>query len=137
MMEEVFVDTVAWIALLDEADSLHNEAHQVLSELETKKCNLVTTEFVLLELGDGFSAVGKREQALNFIEELRKSDILRIIPVSQELLGKGWELYSKRADKTWQVTDCVSFVVMQKENITTAFTADKHFVQAGFIALLK
>jgi uncharacterized protein len=137
MIEEVFVDTVAWIALLDEADSLHNEAHQVLSELETKKCNLVTTEFVLLELGDGFSAVGKREQAVNFIEELRKSDILRIIPVSQELLGKGWELYSKRADKTWQVTDCVSFVVMQKENITTAFTADKHFVQAGFIALLK
>ena len=59
-MEEVFVDTVAWIALLDEADSLHNKAHQVLSELETKKCNLVTTEFVLLELGDGFSAVGKR-----------------------------------------------------------------------------
>jgi uncharacterized protein len=136
-MEEVFVDTVAWIALLDEADSLHKKAHQVLSELETKKCNLVTTEFVLLELGDGFSAVGKREQALNFIEELRKLNILRIIPVSQELLGKGWELYSKRADKTWQVTDCVSFVVMQEENITTAFTADKHFVQAGFVALLK
>jgi uncharacterized protein len=116
---------------------IHCTAHQVLSELETKKCNLVTTEFVLLELGDGFSAVGKREQALNFIEELRKSNILRIIPVSQELLGKGWELYSKRADKTWQVTDCISFVVMKQENITTAFTADKHFEQAGFIRLLK
>ena len=55
-MEEVFVDTAAWIALLDEADSLHEKAHQVLAELEAGKTGLVTTEFVLLELGDGFSA---------------------------------------------------------------------------------
>lgn len=135
-MEVVFVDTVAWIALLDESDFLHDQARRILDELENKKRRLVTTEFILLELGDGFSAVGKREQALKFIEVLRELDILRVIPVSQDLLGKGWELYARRSDKNWQVTDCISFIVMKEENIATAFTADKHFEQAGFIKLM-
>ncbi len=135
-MEAVFVDTVAWIALLDESDFLHDQARRILDELENKKRRLVTTEFILLELGDGFSAVGKREQALKFIEVLRELDILRVIPVSQDLLGKGWELYARRPDKNWQVTDCISFIVMKEENIATAFTADKHFEQAGFIKLM-
>ena len=136
MTDDIFVDTVAWIALLDKSDFLHEKARAVLEELARQKYRLVTTEFILLELGDGFSAVGQRQQALEFIEELRELEILRIIPVTQSLLGKGWELYAKRPDKSWQVTDCVSFVVMQEEEITTAFTADRHFEQAGFIKLM-
>ncbi len=63
-MEEVFVDTAAWIALLDEADSLHLKATEVLERLSENKSRLVTTEFVLLELGDGFSSVNKRENGV-------------------------------------------------------------------------
>jgi predicted nucleic acid-binding protein len=48
-MDEVFVDTAAWIALLDEADSLHRKATEVLERLSANKSRLVTTEFVLLE----------------------------------------------------------------------------------------
>jgi predicted nucleic acid-binding protein len=29
-------------------------------------------------------------------------------------------------------TDCISFVLMKKYGIQTAFTFDRHFVQAGF-----
>lgn len=35
------------------------------------------------------------------------------------------------------VVDCISFVVMEEEGITDALTGDRHFEQAGFIALLK
>lgn len=41
------------------------------------------------------------------------------------------------ADTFWSLTDCLSFVVMQREGITDALTGDKHFEQAGFVALLK
>ena len=75
-MSEVFVDTATWIAILDETDSLHRRASEVLEELSEEKTRLVTTEFILLEFGDGFAAVGKREQALKFIENLRGLEIL-------------------------------------------------------------
>jgi hypothetical protein len=42
-----------------------------------------------------------------------------------------------RRDKDWPLTDCISFVVMADEEITDALTGDRHFEQAGFVALLK
>ena len=135
-MDEVFVDTAAWIALLDESDALHQKATEVLDRLSEKKSRLVTTEFVLLELGDGFSAIDKRKNGLKFIAELRGIEILRIVPATQELLLQGWELYLKRLDKNWQVTDCISFAVMKDNGITIAFTSDRHFEQAGFVKLM-
>jgi len=40
------------------------------------------------------------------------------------------------SDKEWSLTDCISFVLMKQEGVTEALTADAHFVQAGFKALL-
>ncbi len=47
------------------------------------------------------------------------------------------ELYNSRADKEWPLTDCISFVVMKQNGLSEALTADHHFEQAGFKALLK
>jgi len=41
------------------------------------------------------------------------------------------------SDKTWGLTDAVSFVVMQEQNLVDALTTDEHFHQAGFRALLR
>ena len=49
----------------------------------------------------------------------------------------GRQLYRERADKEWPLTDCISFVVMQEHGLAEALTADHHFEQAGFKALLK
>lgn len=45
-------------------------------------------------------------------------------------------LYRERSDKDWSLTDCISFVIMQQRGLSDALTADLHFVQAGFRALL-
>jgi len=50
---------------------------------------------------------------------------------------RSFDLFANRNDKDWGLTDCVSFVVMQDQEISMALTADRHFVQAGFEALLK
>jgi hypothetical protein len=34
------------------------------------------------------------------------------------------------------MTDCISFAIMRERKLKQALTADKHFVQAGFEALL-
>lgn len=46
------------------------------------------------------------------------------------------QLYQSRLDKTWDLTDCISFIVMQDQGLIDAVTVDKHFVQVGFRALL-
>ena len=135
-MLKVFVDTVAWIALLNVNDVLHEQARQVMVALRWQNTRLITTEFVLLEVADALSAPSIRPQTVAFIEGLRWLPILQIVPASQSLLAAGWALYSQRSDKDWGLTDCTSFVIMTQEQITQAFTSDHHFEQAGFINLL-
>ncbi len=135
-MDKVFVDTAAWIALLNTSDALHPPALQVMNQLRQQKAFLVTTEFVLLEVADALSTPTIRMKTVTFINSLRQLNILQIIPISQALFANGWQLYSQRHDKEWGLTDCISFVVMTQEQIAIAFTSDHHFQQAGFIKLL-
>jgi predicted nucleic acid-binding protein len=46
-------------------------------------------------------------------------------------------MFREYDDKEWGLTDCCSFVVMRRQDIKDAFTADKHFEQAGFNQLIK
>ncbi len=135
-MDKVFVDTAAWLALLNIDDALHAHAQRVMSTLRQQRMSLVTTEFVLLEVADALSAPTQRARTVGFINGLRRMPILSIIPASQSLFVDSWTLYSNRLDKDWSLTDCSCFVVMTKEHITQAFTSDHNFEQAGFIKLL-
>jgi uncharacterized protein len=62
--------------------------------------------------------------------------IERFVPLTDTLLQEAMTLYSERGDKNWGLTDCVSFVLMRQEGVTEALTADVHFRQAGFRAML-
>jgi predicted nucleic acid-binding protein len=59
-----------------------------------------------------------------------------VVAFSPELVQRATHLYAQRQDKGWSVTDCLSFIVMQDFDISEALTADRHFEQAGFSALL-
>ncbi|WP_263975588.1 type II toxin-antitoxin system VapC family toxin [Leptolyngbya sp. 7M] len=93
------------------------------------------TEAILIEVGNGLSAVN-RAGAVEFIQSCYQTPNIHVVPVNTALLERALRLYGTRADKTWGLTDCISFVVMQEQNLTEAVTADEHFVQAGYRALL-
>ena len=57
----------------------------------------------------------------------------KIVAASDELWEQGRLLYGARHDKDWSLTDCISFVLMEREKIVEALTADRHFEQAGFV----
>ena len=137
MAKAVFVDTAAWIALVNVDDDFHVMAQQVRIQLEQKNCCLVTSYFVLLEVADALNSLRFRRQTISFLNRLKSLGGLQIIEVNQTLFDAGWRLYSQRLDKDWGLTDCISFVIMEREGITTAFTSDKHFEQAGFVRLLE
>lgn len=135
-MRYVFVDTSAWISLIDTDDQSHATATQKVEELVQQNVRFVTTEFVLLEVADGFSRPKNRAAAIAYLNGLRQMAWVRILPLEQRLLREAWALYCRRIDKDWGLTDCTSFVVMEREAITEAFTSDRHFEQAGFAKLM-
>jgi predicted nucleic acid-binding protein len=136
MMPKIFVDSVAWIALVNTRDSLHEKAKEVFDNLRRQSYQFVTTEFVLLEFANALSAPDFRVKAAIFVEGLQKLADIKIIPASSELFRLGFELYKKRSDKEWSLVDCTSFVVINEMKISEAFTEDRHFEQAGFVKLL-
>ncbi|CAD5915901.1 23S rRNA-specific endonuclease VapC20 [Planktothrix agardhii] len=135
-MKKVFVDTAAWLALINDKDYFHNSAVRIRKELKSQGYYFVTSDFVFLEVADALNNPKFRKNAIMFINRFKTLSDLLVIPVSDTLFQLGWQLYCQRLDKDWGLTDCISFVIMQRENITEAFTTDKHFEQAGFIRLL-
>src|SRR5207253_6804793 len=97
----------------------------------------VTTDWVLVEIGDALSRAGNRDVFLRFYEWIRQHPGTTIVPASRQLMEDGVHLYRYRRDKDWPLTDCISFVVMEDEEIHEALTGDHHFEQAGFRVLLK
>jgi len=130
---KVFADTSWFQAILSTRDE-HHEAAVAASRLPWER--LITTEFVLLELGAAFSKPDDRSDFLLIDRMVRTRNDVVLITATSELLQRGRDLFAARPDKAWSLTDCVSFVVMQEQKLTEALTTDHHFPQAGFHALL-
>jgi predicted nucleic acid-binding protein len=134
--EPVFLDTAYVNALINTRDQWHEAAVQWERKLATAQRQLITTEFVLIEIADGLARVRFRLQAAQLIAALQASALVEIIPASSELFTAALALYRDRPDKDWGLTDCASFVAMRERALSEALTTDEHFRQAGFHALL-
>jgi len=137
MKNSVFVDTVAWLALVNKSEDLHDSARTVRDQLIQQKAKLITTDFVVVEIANSLARLPLRGLARKLIDFIRTSDTVELVTIAPELFEKAYQLYCARDDKEWGLTDCTSFVVMQKMRMNRAFTADRHFEQAGFTVLLK
>ncbi|MEC4805388.1 MAG: type II toxin-antitoxin system VapC family toxin [Jaaginema sp. PMC 1079.18] len=136
-MTEVFLDTSFAIALSSIRDRHHQKAVQLARQLEVDKAHLVTTEAILLEIGNALSKARYRSSAIKLLESLENDPNVNIILLTREIYYAAFNLFKQRTDKEWGLVDCVSFIVMQNRGITDALTTDSHFQQAGFRALLR
>ncbi|HZH89310.1 MAG TPA: PIN domain-containing protein [Pyrinomonadaceae bacterium] len=128
-MTEVFVDTSFVIALVNHKDQFHAQAAAMADLYDGRE--LVTTEAVLLEIGNGLARNFKAE-AIEIIENFISADEVRIVPLDAELFQKSLILYKSHQDKAWGLVDCSSFIVMRELGIVDVLTVDHDFKQAGF-----
>jgi predicted nucleic acid-binding protein len=119
--------------LLNDRDAAHRKSIQFAHTTRP----VVTTAWVLTEVGDAFSAPENRPAFLELLDLLRTSPDAHIIEPSLELFERGVDLFRQRPDKEWSLTDCISFVVMRDGGLNEALTGDHHFEQAGFRVLLR
>ncbi|MCU0240236.1 MAG: type II toxin-antitoxin system VapC family toxin [Pyrinomonadaceae bacterium] len=137
MTNKVFLDTGYVIALSVESDEHHERALEIAQQLETENTSLITTRAILLEVGNALSKERYRQATVELLDSLEQDLSVEIVPISEELFSKAFELFRNRTDKEWGLIDCISFIVMKEMGITEALTPDRHFDQAGFRALLR
>ena len=134
-MRQIFADTSYWMALLNPRDQIHVKAIAITRGLSSTR--LITTEMVLVELLNSFSDGPFRNAVCRMVEGLRANRNLTIVPQTTGQFESALQGYRRANDKRWSLTDCASFEVMETEHLNEALTFDRHFVQAGFEALLR
>ena len=128
-MRRVFADTSFYQALLNPRDKWHDAALKLSNVFNGE---VVTSEYVLCELGALMSHGHLRQLFLDFVRTLQSAPHVEIVVASHELFEAGLDLFSNRPDKEWSLTDCISFALMRSQRVNEAFASDRHFEQAGF-----
>lgn len=134
-MDNLFVDTSAWIAVVNSRDQYHPVAgdfyrHCFRNYKRLITSNLVVAEtYIMLRLDCG-SAV-----ALQWWEMITDSIKIEVVYTDAGLTADAFNLIKKYKDQRISLTDAVSFKIMEEQRIKEAFTFDSHFSTAGFIKL--
>jgi hypothetical protein len=128
----MYVDTSAFYALEDVSDDNHRKAIRIRDEIGDKKVGLLTSNFVMDETLTLIRIKLGHDAAVNFGKNIRKSKIINVVHVTEEIEEHAWMIFVKYQDKDFSFTDCTSFEVMKKYGVKRAFTFDDHFKQIGF-----
>ena len=105
----VFVDAFALIAWLNPRD----ESHALVAEyLDRFTGRLVTTEWVLMELADALSAPRHAAQRLPFFKQCGPTPCSTLSAMTSTRIRPASNYFASRLDKSWSLTDCISFAVM-------------------------
>lgn len=132
--DRLLLDTVFIEALLNKRDQYHQIALNLLPTVRSAR-EVWITEAILTEVGNALSSVD-RKAADQFIQQCYRISNIKVVTVDASLFQKALTLYRSRSDRTWGLTDCISFVVMAEQELRDAMTADRHFIQAGYHALM-
>jgi uncharacterized protein len=134
--DSVFIDTAALLAIANADDALHESTVTVYGELSRARTPLVTTQWVLAEFLNGASRPLLRVPAVSLVRALLSSKRVSVLAATTGSWDDGLALFATRPDKEWSFIDCISIHVCKEAGIQRVLTRDRHFAQAGFIALL-
>ena len=129
-----FVDTGGYFALTSSRDQNHLAAVAIMRGLTARRFHLYTSNFVLAELHALLLTRISRRTALAVLTTIDTSDVT-IMRVSQDDETRARQIITQYDDKNFSLTDASSFAIMDRLEITQAFTFDANFSQFGFTVL--
>ena len=135
-MATYFADTSYWMALSRKRDQ-HNRYAVAWNQFVIRtRSTIVTTEAVLWEWLNAFSDASVRAVAAEGYRRAHAVARIEVVPFQPEVIDSAVQRYRTRPDKNWSLTDCLSFVVMERRQLTEALTTDRHFEQAGMKVMM-
>ena len=135
-MSQVFVDTWAWVALVDKRDQDHARAQSINQTLIDQEYEFVTTNAVFGEAVTMLRYRVSHAAAIKFrqiLDQLVEGGLLTLIRATDVYEKNAWDIFEKYSDQDFSWVDCISFAVMKDLNLQEAFTHDHHFRTMGFV----
>lgn len=126
----IFIDTSAFLAVLDADDENHLPARQTWEGILTSGASLICTSYVLVET---YALVQRRlgmEALRTFHEDI--VPLLQVEWVDSELHQQGANALLTASRRNLSLVDCTSFAAMRRLGIRRVFAFDKHFSEQGF-----
>src|SRR5262245_49697264 len=102
-MKPIFADTSYFVAMCGPNDSYHARAMEWNARLSAP---LVTTEYVIVEIGGLLLRPEDRFAFVSLVRDLHSDPDIQIVPASQQLFQRGFDLFAQRPDKNWSLVDC-------------------------------
>ncbi len=128
----VFVDTSAFLAVLDRSDVRHDAARRAWENLLDGTHVLVSHNYVLVET----SAVLARRLGIDAVRVFERDvrPVLRLVWVTPEIHEAAVGAHLAAGRRALSLVDCVSFEVMRRTGLRSAFAFDPHFRESGYEA---
>jgi predicted nucleic acid-binding protein len=133
---EVFLDTSGLYALIDRKDAHHRPARQAATRFASQGRRLIVTDYVVDEAVTLAKVRGGVRVALRILDLVEQSAGIRIEWIDAARFAAAAAFFRTHDDHAYSFTDCASFIVMRDLRLRQVLTTDRHFLQAGFDALL-
>ena len=129
-MEIIFVDTSAFLALVQVEEANHASARNTWKEYLNRGASFVTSNYVIVES----VALIQNRVGISFVQQL-SDELLSFVEThwvgeDQHHEALNYVLAANR--RHLSLVDCSSFSTMRELGIQTAFTFDDHFREQGF-----
>ena len=126
----IFIDTAAFLAVLNANDQFHQSAKNTWGEILASNISLFSSNYVILET----TALLQHRFGIEAVR-LFESDILpvvEIIWVDEAIHQQGMSALLAANRRNLSLVDCTSFEIMRQIRTDKAFTFDPHFREQGF-----
>ncbi len=126
----IFIDTSAFLAILNKEDHFHQIAKETWVEINNSDEYLICSNYVIVET---ISLLQKRfgVEALRIFEhEVRP--IINVVWIDQSIHHSGMIVVLTTNHRKLSLVDCTSFEIIRNLHVEQVFTFDPHFSEQGF-----
>ncbi|MCK5804131.1 MAG: type II toxin-antitoxin system VapC family toxin [Lentisphaeria bacterium] len=126
----VFIDTSAFLAILNRDDLWAVRAGRQWRHLVENEATMLTTSYVVLET----TAILQRRIGMDAVRAFVDAVLppVDVFPVDSKLHSAALSHLLVANRRELSLVDCCSFEIMRNLGVRTAFAFDKHFSEQGF-----
>jgi len=127
---KIFIDTAAFLAVLNANDRFHLPARRTWGEILSSESSLSSSNYVILET----TALLQGRFGMEAVR-LFESDILAVVDIAwvdETIHNRGMSALLAANRRDLSLVDCTSFEILRQTDQDEIFTFDPHFRQQGF-----